>query len=443
MAVNGVVYMGVGGGDKGNRGRVVAFDAQTGRELWRFNTIPMGKEIGAETWERPGSAKTGGGGVWGAFSYDVSANELFVPVGNPWPDLYKSSRPGANLFTNSLVVLDASTGALKWWYQATPKDVNDLDLAAAPILYRTSDGRNLAAFAGKDGYVQAVDRETHKLVFRTPITTIENSGKDPTPEGIHICPGLAGGTAWNGPALDPANNVLITGSVDLCFTIKANGTKPIVGDSGMAAILKPDEAATGWIVAVDPETGVVKWRYHADRPVISGITPTAAGVTFAGDMNGNLLALDSKTGALLYKHDTRGAIGGGVITYAIKGKQYVALTSGNVSRNTWRAVGLPAVVIMTRNAVAQAQSGPTLTGPVALGPADPVRGHDIFGRMCSSCHGVKGADVDGHDLRQSRDLAGIVAAIKAPKRPMPKMYPDVLSEQQVADLAAYIHDSLR
>jgi mono/diheme cytochrome c family protein len=107
---------------------------------------------------------------------------------------------------------------------------------------------------------------------------------------------------------------------------------------------------------------------------------------------------------------------------------------------------MPSVVIMTRNPVAQASpaSGANAklaaTGPVALGPGDPLRGRDVFGRMCSACHGAKGGDVDGHDLRQSRDLAAIVAAIKAPKQPMPKMFPDVLNEQQVADLAAYVHD---
>src|SRR5262245_29261232 len=104
LAWQGVVYMGVGGSELGVRGRVLAFDAVTGRELWRFNTIPMGKETGAETWKKPETAKTGGGGVWGAMSLDVTTGELFVPVGNPWPDIDKDHRPGDNLFTNSVVV---------------------------------------------------------------------------------------------------------------------------------------------------------------------------------------------------------------------------------------------------------------------------------------------------------------------------------------------------
>jgi glucose dehydrogenase len=149
--------MGIGGSDLGVRGRVLAFDAATGRELWRFHTIPMGEEAGAETWQRPGTAKTGGGGVWGVMSLDVSTGELFVPVGNPWPDIDKDYRPGDNLVTNSIVVLDARTGALRWWHQVSPADWMDLDLVAAPMLYRADGARDFMAVAGKDGYVTVVD----------------------------------------------------------------------------------------------------------------------------------------------------------------------------------------------------------------------------------------------------------------------------------------------
>jgi glucose dehydrogenase len=169
LAWQGVVYMGIAGSELGVRGRVMAYDAATGKELWRFNTIPMGNEVGAETWKRPESAKTGGGGVWGAMSVDATTGELFVPVGNPWPDIDLGYRPGNNLFTNSVVVLDARTGALKWWHQVSPADWQDLDLVAAPVLYRDSKVRDLVVIAGKDGYVTAVDRDTHKVVFRTPV----------------------------------------------------------------------------------------------------------------------------------------------------------------------------------------------------------------------------------------------------------------------------------
>ncbi len=202
LAWQGVVYMGIAGSELGVRGRVMAFDAVTGKELWRFNTIPMGNETGAETWKRKESAKTGGGGVWGAMSVDVTTGELFVPVGNPWPDIDLGYRPGDNLFTDSVVVLDAHTGALKWWHQVAPNDWQDLDMVAAPVLYRDSRIRDLVVIAGKDGYVTGIDRDTRKVVFRTPVTTVEHIYQKPTPQGSKMCPGYAGGVEWNGPGLD-------------------------------------------------------------------------------------------------------------------------------------------------------------------------------------------------------------------------------------------------
>jgi alcohol dehydrogenase (cytochrome c) len=159
----------------------MAYDAQTGRELWRFNTIPMGKETGAATWKRPKTAKTGGGGVWGSMSLDVTTGELFVPVGNPWPDIDKAYRPGSNLFTDSIVSLDARTGALQWWHQVTPEDWQDMDLVAAPVLYRDNQARDLLVFAGKDGYVRGIDRDTRACLPRLRgWCRVERAGPRPT-----------------------------------------------------------------------------------------------------------------------------------------------------------------------------------------------------------------------------------------------------------------------
>ena len=223
LAWQGVVYMGIAGSEFGVRGRVMAFDAATGKELWRFNTIPMGKETGAETWLKPETAKTGGGGVWGAMSVDPSTGELLVPVGNAWPDVDKAYRPGKNLFTTSVVVLDARTGALKWWHQTAPEDWQDLDIVAAPVVYRVGNAKDILAFGGKDGYVTGLDRDTHKVLFRTPVTTIVQAPPVPTKEGTKSCPGYAGGVEWNGPALDRMNNQLIVGAVDVCFLVVAEG----------------------------------------------------------------------------------------------------------------------------------------------------------------------------------------------------------------------------
>lgn len=450
LAVNGVVYMGVGGSDLGIRGHVMAYDAVTGRELWRFYTIPMGKDIGAETWKRPETAKTGGGGIWGAMTLDVSAGELFVPVGNPWPDIDSAYRPGENLFTNSVVVLDARSGALKWWHQVAPGDWMDLDLTAAPVLFR-SGTRDFVAIGGKDGYLTVLDRDTHKVAYRTPVTTVEHIHKAPKPEGSRLCPGYAGGVEWNGPALDPVNHNLIVGAVDVCFIVKlkANATyKP--GEADWGGTVEPDGPATGWITAVNRDTGEVRWKYHAEKPVVAGITPTAGGITFAGDLAGNFLVFNSKTGDLVHKTKAGGAMAGGVVTYEVAGRQYVAFAAGNISRNAFGDLGLPSVVIMALNPSGAAQkldvTGSAAAGSGPAGAPNLANGRKLYGQICMSCHGPDGNMIADHklqNLRPRKDMAATIAYIKEPKAPMPKLFPDLINEQSVIDVANYLHEELK
>jgi glucose dehydrogenase len=378
---------------------------------------------------------------------DVTTGELFVPVGNPWPDIDVDWRPGTNLFTNSIVVLDARTGALKWWYQALPSDSQDLDLTAAPVLYRDSQIRDVMAFAGKDGFLVAVDRETHKPIFRTPVITIENLGARASKEGVHVCPGFAGGVQWNGPTLDRLNNALITGAVEWCMTLFSGPTAygpPKVSYGGYP---KPDPEGKGAVVAVEASTGKVLWRYDAPKPVIAGVTPTAGGVTFAGDMGGNLLALDSKTGVLIHKVPTGGALAGGLVTYEARGKQYLAMASGNVSRNTFGVLGVPSVVIMALNAKSTAAAPARAeTGKRLPGPASAARGSEVYVRICASCHGSDGDMIADHrlsTLNQRRDAASTTAFIKDPKLPMPKVYPGLITAQDVADVSAFVLQGLR
>jgi alcohol dehydrogenase (cytochrome c) len=433
LAWGGVVYMGISGSELGARGRVMAFDAQTGRELWRFNTVPRGKEAGAQTWKRPRTAKTGGGGVWGTKSLDVTTCELFVPVGNPWPDIDKGYRPGSNLFTDSIVALDARSGALQWWHQVTPQDWEDKDLVAAPVLYRGNDVRDILAFAGKDGYVRGIDRDTHREIFHTAVTTVETRPDSPTTSGVRTCPGYAGGVEWNGPTLDPLNNTLVTGSVDVCFIVKLGETKYSPNVASFGGTVQPDGPTTGWVTAVDSETGAVRWKYHTEKPVVAGVTPTAGGVTLTGDLNGNFLVFNSKTGELVHKAQTGGAMAGGVVTYEMGNKQYVAFASGNVSRNAFGALGLPSVVVMA------------LGNQDAAAAAARSRGRKVYEQICASCHGPDGKLIAGHDLgtlKNRRDRANTESYVKDPKPPMPKLYPSLLNQQGVADVTSYIYEEL-
>jgi len=349
IAWSGLVFMGTAGSDSGIRGRMMAYDAATGREVWRFNTIPMPGEPGYDTWKSGVSADTGGGGTWTSYALDVKTGELFVPVANPAPDFNVAYRPGDNLFTNSLVVLDARTGKLKWWFQATPNDGYDYDLGAAPVLYTDARGKDVVALGSKDGYVYVVDRSTHKLRFKTPVTTINNSGA-PTPEGVVACPGTLGGVEWNGPAFDPERRALYVGAVDWCSEFKSGEVKYIPGEAFSGGSKKQVGKANGWITAIDAETGKVRWKYEAGSPVVAGVTPTAGGVVFTGDMAGNFLALDSASGKVLYTMPTGGAIAGGVITYSVGDRQYVATTSGNISRTSQSfsplSLGTPSIIIL-------------------------------------------------------------------------------------------------
>jgi glucose dehydrogenase len=217
------------------------------------------------------------------------------------------------------------------------------------VLYQSKkDYRDRVAIAGKDGYVHGLDRITNKLVFKTPVTTQFKQDPRPTAKGSKHCPGNIGGVQWNGPAYDDQNHSLIVGSVDWCFiTTKtqpdyARGQLRFGGKSAPV----PGEKATGWITALDADAGDVKWKLHTEAPVVSAVTPTAGGITFAGDTAGNFMAIESKTGNILLNKKMDGSLGGGVITYAVKGKQYVAVTTGNVSRFTFGGVGSPSLVVM-------------------------------------------------------------------------------------------------
>jgi alcohol dehydrogenase (cytochrome c) len=439
IAWNGLVFIGTAGSDWGAKGRMLAFDAATGREVWRFDTIPTGNQPGADSWTSTEWATHGGGGTWGSFTLDPATAEIFVPVGNPAPDFSPAERPGANLYTDSMVVLDARNGALKWWYQLVPHDGHDLDLGAAPMLYRDSRQHRMVALGGKDGYVHAVDRETHQPVFKTAVTTIENEGKMPTPEGLRFCPGAAGGVEWNGPAFDRDGRAIVVGSVDFCMIERSQPGRYVAGQFAYGGSWEPVlEKPTGWVVAVDADTGAVRWRYHADGPVVAGVTVTAGGLVLTGDNDGNFLALDRQSGAVLAKLPTGGALSGGVVTYEIAGRQYIAFDSGNVSRTVFGAGGRPSIVVMQADA------------PLAVadaGKVDPARGGVLYGQSCAGCHGGDGANVTGHSLKdiKTRMTADQLAAwIENPAPPMPHVFPTPLDDhdrRDIRDLSAFLLNS--
>jgi PQQ-dependent dehydrogenase (methanol/ethanol family) len=328
---NDIVYVAKAGGDWGIRGRMMAFKVSDGTLAWSFDLIPKPGEPGADSWTKPDSMEHGGGAAWVTYALDRDTGTLFVPVGNPGPDYKKNMRPGANLFTISTVALDARSGQLRWWYQLRPNDDHDWD-ATVVSLFDVGD-RKLVATAGKEGVLHVVTREDGKLVFKLPMTTLLNHDAPITPEGVRVCP--VAGVQWNGAAHSPLTGLLYVNAIDWCTVFKAGpdpkwvATVPYTGLANGWGTNDPTSKWSGWTNAVDPATGKMAWRVKWSTPMYAALTPTAGNVLFTGDLNGNFLVLDARSGKTLYSFDTGGPLAGGVVTYAVKGKQYVAVASGS------------------------------------------------------------------------------------------------------------------
>ncbi|MGH8255443.1 MAG: PQQ-binding-like beta-propeller repeat protein [Steroidobacteraceae bacterium] len=344
IAIDGRVIVGLAGADWGANGRLYAFDPATGKRLWAFDFIPTGTQFGADSWKR-GSAH-GGGSSWTSVSVDPERQLVFAPVGNPGPDFDLTQRPGSNLFTDSVVALDLRTGKLAWYAQQIPGDSHDWDTTAAPVLYQ-QDGRRYLAVVNKGGWLYLYDRATHALLSKSEVSIHSNADVTVGITPVHTCPGLQGGVEWNGPAYDPSQQALYVGSVDWCGEFSRKPSGYVAGLFYFEGRFKsdPPASARGWVRAFDAATGQQRWAYHDPAPVDAGLTPTAGGVLFTGDQDGWFLVFDVRTGRVLYRFQTGGAIGGGVATYEVGGRQYVMVASGNDSRTMARASGSATVVV--------------------------------------------------------------------------------------------------
>jgi len=349
----GKVYVSTAGSDVGAIGRVMAFDEKDGHRLWNFDIVPA-TGPGSETWPSDPNKLRAGGGVWSSFSLDTETSQLYVPTGNPGPDFVKDYRPGDNLYTCSVVMLDAATGKLNGYHQFIPADYHDWDMASSPILFTSKSGKKMVAVAGKDGYLYGLDRNLSNVNYKVPVTTIFNAEAPITKEGTRFLPGTQGGVEWNGPAYSPPLNALFVPSIDWASTVKLgdpdslNNAKPgkiFVGSSNGFGDLDPVDKSSGWLTAVNAETGDVLWKYHASKPMLAAVTPTASGLLFTGDLDGNLLAFDAASGKILLNKKIGGPIGGGIITYSVNGKQYLAVATGLNSYLFKTAFGRPSVII--------------------------------------------------------------------------------------------------
>ncbi len=332
-------------------GWIAAFSLETGEKVWHFNTVPGAKD-GTLTWPNPQNIVLGGGAVWTPMSFVPETEELYVAVTNPAPDLPADLRPGLNLYTNSIVALDIRTGEPRWYDQLVPNDFHDWDLTQVSPLFRTTvDGRerNLIATTGKDGLLHVLDRDSHERLYETTISKRENVDVPLSKEGVHVCPGVNGGVLWNGPAYNPGSNQLYVGAVEWCTTFGlSDDVRYVPGQLYMGGTLRPDADYAGTVTAVDASDGAIRWSYRSERPVLGALTTTAGNLLFMGELTGDLVAFNAENGDELYRFFTGGPIGGGVVTYTVDGKQYVAVASGDPSMLNWRLLdgGAPTVVIL-------------------------------------------------------------------------------------------------
>jgi alcohol dehydrogenase (cytochrome c) len=351
-----LVIIGPSGSEFGIKGWIGAFRLADGSPVWKFNTIPDDGQPGSETWGDADSRLKGGGGIWTTPALDAATGQLYVAVGNPAPDLFADQRPGTNLYTNSLVVLDARTGTLLWHKQAVPHDTHDWDMPVTAPLFTAQIGgaaHEVVTLAAKDGLLRLVDRRSRAEFYSVPVTTRSNADSEPTEEGVHTCPGLLGGVEWSVPGYSPKLDTLVVPAVDWCGVFrKADEVRFVAGQLffGGSFTYDPVEQSTGWLTAIRATTGEVLWKYHSSRPMLAAVTATSGDMLFTGELTGDFLAMDARNGHVVYRYNGGGSIIGGVISYAVEGRQYVAAVSG-MAAGYW--LGAPGAMTVTVFALPQ------------------------------------------------------------------------------------------
>ncbi|HEV2688669.1 MAG TPA: PQQ-dependent dehydrogenase, methanol/ethanol family [Bryobacteraceae bacterium] len=357
LVVKDKVLVGVAGGEYGIRGFIAAYDAGTGKEAWKFYTIPGPGERGHESWSGD-SWQHGGAPAWLTGSYDPALNLVYWGTGNPGPDYNGDKREGDNLYSDCAVALDADTGKLKWHFQFTPHDEYDYDAVQIPVLVDANwkgSPRKLLLWANRNGYFYVLDRTTGKFLAGSPFakqnwsTGLDESGRpmraanmSPSAQGVLIYPNLFGATNWYSPSYSPRTGLFYIptwqdSSMNVAkFAGEYAPGQRYMGGAGRggapmrrAAVNTPTETSSyGAVLAIDPNTGQIKWNFKMTALTESGILTTASDILFTGGREGYFYALDARSGALLWKTNLGGQVEAGPITYRVGGKQYVSIAAG-------------------------------------------------------------------------------------------------------------------
>jgi alcohol dehydrogenase (cytochrome c) len=340
LALKDKVIIGISGGEYGIRGFLDAYDVRSGERLWRFWTVPAPGEPGHETW-RGESWRTGSAATWVTGSYDPAANLVYWGTGNPGPDYDGDVRGGDNLYSDSLLALDASTGKLKWHFQFTPHDTHDWDANHVPVLVDApfaGKPRKLVAVANRNGFFYVLDRLTGEFLLgqqyarQTWAKGLDERGRPVLlPESSTVYPGLHGATNWNSPSFDPNQHVLYVAAREEGTAFYRATAEYIPGvyftAGGMRGI--PGVEPAGSIKALGVLTGVTRWEFALHSPPWAGVLATAGGLVFWGTNEGNIFALDSGSGKPLWNFQAGAPVYAGPVSYEFEGRQYLAVTAGH------------------------------------------------------------------------------------------------------------------
>jgi alcohol dehydrogenase (cytochrome c) len=358
LVVKDKVIVGTAGGEYGIRGFIAAYDVKTGNEAWRFYTIPGKGEPGNETWKGD-SWQHGGASVWVTGSYDPALNLTYWGIGNPGPDWNGDTRDGDNLYSDCVVALDPDTGKLKWYFQFTPHDTLDYDSVQVPVLADMEwqgQRRKVMLWANRNGFYYVLDRTSGQFLTGKPFSTVtwakgldeagrpmRVSGIEPTTEGQRVYPGVQGATNWYSPSFSPRTGLFYIPAWDKYSSVFVKvpteytegrryvGTSPrsLFGIQGTNVNQRKEDEGYSAIRAIDPKTGQQKWEFKMLDVTDAGILTTATDLLFSGGREGYFYALDGRTGDLLWKANVGGAVASGPISYAVNGKQYIAVSAGS------------------------------------------------------------------------------------------------------------------
>ena len=352
LVIDDKVIVGISGGEYPTRGFIDAYDPTTGDRIWRFYTVPSPGEFGSETWpDDPEVMARGGGGTWMTGSFDPELNLIYWGTGNPNPDYYGEKREGDNLFTNSIVAIEADTGILRWHYQFTPHDLHDWDSNHVPVLADlVLDGelRKVVMVANRNGFFYMLDRVTGELLVGKPFTDTtwaREIGSDGRPivlnDGSKGClPDPWGGTNFMPPSFNPDLGILFVTAREVCATFVPQEPEIIPGRTSFGGVVWIDrDQGYGALRAIDVRTGERQWEFRYPSATMAGVMTTASGLVFAGDHEGNFMAFDASTGRNLWHYQTGSRIwGAAAMTHVLDGRQHVLIPSGT----TLVAFALPA-----------------------------------------------------------------------------------------------------